>query len=918
MRWRRTPSNAKTVTIGASAPPADERETAAMNHARAVTLPPIFCAGDVLAGRFRIARFIAQGGMGEVYEAEDLELGEAVALKTIRQREGDGDAALELFRREVLLARRVTHPNVCRIFDVFRHRFEPSPGLAGPREVLFLSMELLRGDTLAERLRERGRMSTAEALPVALQMAAALDAAHQAGIVHRDFKSNNVMLIPQGDGPPRAVVTDFGLAGAHDERAQPQDESGLTMGTPAYMAPEQVEGGDVTPASDIYALGVVLYEMVTATVPFMALTAAATANMRLYNDPPSPRQRVPDLDPRWEAVILRCLERRKEQRFPTAGDAAAALRPPDGPRPARPRARLFAEIAVVTALVALAAFLLFSRRARAPLNLKTVQATSSSGLDLFPAFAPDGLRLAYASDRGGTFEIYVRDLRSGGADVALTRDGAQNVEPSWSPDGTALVYHSKDRGGLWIVPATGGTPRRLTEFGSRPAWSNDGRQVAFQAEALVDLAANAVAAMPPSTLWVVAAAGGAPRQLTAPGQPAGGHGGPQWAPDDRHLVFTASDRRVSSVWIVRVDGHGLTQLATGPTYTYDPVWASDGRRVYYSAMSASGNYGLWRIDVDAQAGRALGEPAPLTEVGFGTSRHLAVSRDGRRLAFSALRMSSNLWRVGLEPGARPRPLTSESGRNARPVYSPDGRFLAFDRWQSGTNPDVWVMAADGSGARAAVAHHAIDTVPNWTPDGRALVFVSDRLGRPAVWSAAAAGGQERLVTELQADSDWVRLSPDGRSLAFARRGSDGIVNVWRAELSGGAPRQLTFDGEFAGFPAWSPDGRLLALQLRRGEDAHVAVMPSEGGAIEQITREPGQHWPYSFSPDGRSVAYAGLHDGVWNAYRVDYRTRVEQRLTRYEKLNAYVRYPAFSPQGDALVYEYAETTGNVWILDGLN
>ncbi len=917
MRWRRTPSNAKTITIGAYTPPPDERETAALNYARAVTLPPIFCAGDVLAGRFRIVRFIAQGGMGEVYEAEDLELGERVALKTIRQSDGEGETALERFRREVLLARRVTHPNVCRIFDVFRHRFEPSPGLAGPREVLFLSMELLRGDTLAERLRQRGRMTVDEALPVATQMAAALDAAHQAGIVHRDFKSNNVMLIPQGDGAPRVVVTDFGLAGAHDERAQPQDESGLTMGTPAYMAPEQVEGGDVGPAADVYALGVVLFEMVTATVPFMAATAAATANLRLYNDAPSPRQRVPDLDPRWEAAILRCLERRQEQRFGTAGEAAAALQPPEGPPPKRSRARLLAEIALVAALVALVGFVLHTRRARAPLHLKTVQATTSAGLDLFPAFSPDGARLAYASDRGGTFEIYLRDLRSGGSDVALTSDGAQNVEPSWSPDGRSLAYHSKDKGGLWVVPAAGGTPQRLTEFGSRPAWSNDGQRIAFQTEALVDLAANAVAAMPPSTLWVVPAAGGAPSQVTTPGQPAGGHGAPEWSPDDRHLVFTASDRRVSSVWVVRPDGQGLLRLAIGPTYTYDPVWAADGRHVYYSAMSASGNYGLWRIGVDPQDGRARGEPAPLTEVGFGTSRHLAVSRDGRRLAFSALRMSSNLWRVDLRPGARPRPLTSETGRNARPVYSPDGRLLAFDRWQSGTNPDVWVMGKDGSGARVVVADRSIDTVPNWTPDGRALLFVSDRLGRPAVWSADAAGGNERLVTELEADSDWVRLSPDGRSLAFARRGTDGIVNVWRAEL-GGAARQLTFDGEFAGFPAWSPDGRALALQLRRGEDAHVAVMPSEGGEVAQITHGPGQHWPYSFSPDGRSVAYAGLHDGIWNAYRVDRDTRVQERLTRYEKLNAYVRYPAFSPRGDALVYEYAETTGNVWILEGLN
>jgi Tol biopolymer transport system component len=918
MRWRRTPSNAKTITVGDLTAPPDEHPTAAMQHAHGVTLPPTFCAGDVLAGRFRVVRFIAQGGMGEVYEAADLELGDAVALKTIHQGAGDGEQALERFRREVLLARKVTHPNVCRIFDVFRHRFAPGEVPAGGRrELAFLSMELLRGETLAERLRRRGRMSTDEALPVAEQMAAALDAAHQAGIVHRDFKSNNVMLIAQRDGAPRAVVTDFGLAGAHDEREQPQDEAGLTMGTPAYMAPEQVEADEVTPAADVYSFGVVLYEMVTATVPFMAMTAAATANLRLHSDPPSPRRHVPELDARWESVILRCLARRPAERFASAGAAAAALRPPEpAPRAPRSRVRLLGEVALVLALVALGAYAVLARRASESGPLEPLQITTSAGLDLFPAISPDGKRLAYASDRSGSFEIYVRDLAPGAADTVVTRDGAQNFHPRWSPDGRTLVYHSKDKGGLWLVPAEGGSPRRLTDFGSRPAWSPGGSRIAFQSEALVDLAANAVAAMPPSTLWVVPAEGGAPVQVTTAGSPPGGHGGPAWSPDETRLVFTASDRRASSVWSVGVDGGGLVRLATGPTYTYDPVFSRDGRSVYYSALSASGNYGMWRVGVDS-AGRARGEPLSLADLSFGTSRHLSMARDGRRIAFSALRMSSNLWRVAAEPGARPRPLTAETGRNARPVFSPDGLRLAFDRWQSGTNPDVWVMDADGAHARQVVSDRAIDTVPNWTPDGRRLVFVSDRNGRSAVWTADAGGGGERLLLDLGSDTDWVRLSPDGRSLAFARRSADGIVNVWRAALPSGTPRQLTSDPEFAGFPCWSPDGRFLAVQLKRGEDAQVAVMPAEGGRPVPITTDPGQHWPYSWSPDGRHVAFAGLHEGFWNVYRVERASGREERLTRYEKLGAYVRYPAWSPRGDALVYEYAETTGNVWLLDGL-
>lgn len=916
MRARKADSDAQTLTLGDHITP-DAHPTAAMHHVRPLALPPMFCEGDVLAERFRIVRFLAHGGMGEVYEARDLELGTTVALKTIRRGVDEGEVALERFRREVLLARSVTHPNVCRIFDVFRHRFPTQEG--GAADLLFLSMELLEGETLSERLRRAGRFEPVDALPVITQMAEALDAAHRAGVVHRDFKSNNVMLTAQEDGSLRAVVTDFGLAGRHHETDQPQDETGLTMGTPAYMAPEQVEGAEVTAAADIYGFGVVMYEMVTATVPFMALNPVATATLRLHTDPPSPRRHVPALDPRWEQVILRCLARRPEQRFASAGEAARALLPPALPFTVgrRSRRRLALELLLTVALLGTLTWALrLWMRPRAIGPLKSVQVTTSAGLDLFPALSPDGKRLIYASDRGGDFELYVRSTEPGGNDVAVTADGQQNFQPAWSPDGQLVAYHSQKRGGIWIIPLAGGSPRRLTDFGSRPSWSADGTQLAFQSEALVDLAANAVPAMPPSTLWVVAATGGKPRQVTSSGTPAGGHGGAQWSPDGRRLVFTASDRRASSVWSIGIDGRDLKMMSSVQVYGYDPIYSADAGRIYFSGLSQSGNYGLWSLDIDPANGSPRGEAQQIADLGMGSSRHLNMARDGSRIAFSALRMSSNLWRLPLL-GGEPRPLTSETGRSARPVFAPDGQRLAFDRWQSGTNPDVWTIDADGRNARQLTRDSAVDTVPNWTPDGRAVVFVSARENKAAVWSHELASGQEAFLTLLGIDTDWARLSPDGRHLAYSRRGADGVVNVWRVALDSGQPRQITFDAEFAGFPCWSPDGRWLAVQLRRGQDSQIAVMPSEGGALDPLTSGPGQHWPYSFWPDGQSVAFAGQPGDLWNIYRIDRRTRREVTLTGNRKLNAYLRYPAVSPQGDALVYEYAETNGNIWLLEGL-
>jgi len=280
-----------------------------------------FAPGASVAGRYEIVRFIAAGGMGEVYEALDRMLGTHVALKTIRPELVARPHMLERFRREILLARRVTHRNVCRIFDLGHQPAEPGPGLT------FLTMELLRGETLRERL-SRGRLGAAEALPLAAQMAEALGAAHDAGVVHRDFKSANVMLVPPGstESEPRAVVTDFGLAWAAGDELSAITHPDHLIGTPAYVAPEQVEGRAVTAAADIYALGVVLYEMVTGRLPFQGDSPLSTVLKRFREDPASPRDHVPGLGPHWEAVILRCLERDPRDRFASAREVIQALR----------------------------------------------------------------------------------------------------------------------------------------------------------------------------------------------------------------------------------------------------------------------------------------------------------------------------------------------------------------------------------------------------------------------------------------------------------------------------------------------------------------------------------------------------------------------------------------------------------------
>ncbi|MDQ1471115.1 MAG: eukaryotic-like serine/threonine-protein kinase [Bryobacterales bacterium] len=300
-----------------------------------------FMPGELLADRFRLIRFINKGGMGEVYEAEDLELHERVALKTLRPDVHTTEGTLRRFKQEIQLSRKITHPNVCRVFDIAIHD-DLNRGMRV--RYLILVMELLDGENLSERLARKGPMGTQEALPIIEQIVHALGAAHEAGIIHRDFKSANVMLtrVPCS-GEVRAVVTDFGLAQSVEGDDISLYGSTVQFGTPAYMAPEQLEGGKTTTAADIYALGVVMYEMVTGKQVFTGTNALAAGIKKLTQNAPSPRTHVPDLDCRWEATILQCLKRDMHDRPATVRDVLMQLRTySDPPRPQRWRAILAA------------------------------------------------------------------------------------------------------------------------------------------------------------------------------------------------------------------------------------------------------------------------------------------------------------------------------------------------------------------------------------------------------------------------------------------------------------------------------------------------------------------------------------------------------------------------------------------------
>jgi Tol biopolymer transport system component/DNA-binding winged helix-turn-helix (wHTH) protein len=547
---------------------------------------------------------------------------------------------------------------------------------------------------------------------------------------------------------------------------------------------------------------------------------------------------------------------------------------------------------------------------------RLAQLTTWAGLDIYPSLSPDGSSIAYSSDHNGNFEIYVRQLASGGQEIQITSDGGQNTEPAWSPDGQYIAYHSRSNGGIWIVPSLGGSARRLTEFGSKPAWSHDGSMIVFQSESSSDLNGSAFGALPPSTIWTIPSRGGEAKQITRMGTPPGGHGSPTWSPDGRRIVFLASDTSQTAIWSVSAAGNDLKPLTTDQLY-FDPVYAPDGEAVYCVGISKN-VYGLWRIQV-SQTGERSGDPQEVQGAGTQPIRNLSISANGKKIAYSARSLTSDIWSVPLSPATSeaisdPLPLLQDrSARKTNPSISPDGKRIALGVWRVGVPGSVLLMDADGRNQTQVATTNSTKSLPHWLSNDE-VTFVTYK-ERDALLSAInLKTGVERQLATLAPDIDFSRVSPDGKQLAY-NSSKSGTINVWKIGIENGRPMQLTFDQELAGWPSWSPDGKLIAFELKRGDDTHIAIIPSDGGEIRQLTFEHGQSWPHSWSPDGEHIAFAGFRNGIWNIYWVSVKDGSIKQLTRFNKLNSYVRYPEWSPTGNQIVFEYAEMTGNIWMME---
>ncbi|HUQ95188.1 MAG TPA: winged helix-turn-helix domain-containing protein [Bryobacteraceae bacterium] len=543
-----------------------------------------------------------------------------------------------------------------------------------------------------------------------------------------------------------------------------------------------------------------------------------------------------------------------------------------------------------------------------PPVLKPVQFTTAGGLDLHPSFSPDGSNLTYASDKSGNFEIYVMQVVPGGREIQLTKDGQENLQPAWSPDGSSIAYTSVKNRGIFVIPALGGMPRRVTDMGSQPAWFPDGKQIAFRDEGVSSAAFPEVAPGTQSTVWTVPAQGGTPKQITHPGAPEGRHSNPQISPDGRRLGFLSFEfMRLGGIRELDLWTGELSSVNTAPALAISFVYGPDGGTMFFLGMTDKDTSGLYQL----VKGRP---PELLMRVDFTHIRDLTLTSRGNRAGYSASAMASNLWQVSPKTGET-RQVTHESAyRFTQSVFSPDGTRLAYLMRLRGLTGDLYISDANGGNATQVTRNPAWNYLVSWMPDGKSIVYQAQRDGESGLFQFSLQDGSEKKFARIDNKVGISRLSPDGKELVYQQR--DGTVDtIWKMEIASGKKTQLTFPSHSISYPCWSADGKWIAAESRQGADSHLVVLSAKGGAVRQLTNRPGHAWVFSWSPDGREIAVAGFWDAVWNVYAVNFETGDARKLTENKLFRTFMRYPSWSPKGDPIVFERNETKGNIFLAD---
>ncbi|MEX2264218.1 MAG: protein kinase [Bryobacteraceae bacterium] len=775
---------------------------------------------------YRIVEELGRGGMGVVYHAIDTRLDRSVALKFLPALRVGNSERKQRFVHEARAASSLNHPNIVTIHD-----FEEIDGAT------YIVMEYVRGKTLRERIRN-GDLHFSEALPLAVQIADAVATAHAAGIVHRDLKPVNIMVTDRG----LAKLLDFGLAKLTEGSILPAafgaslTTEGVIIGTFDYMSPEQAQGKKVDGRSDIFSFGVVLYETFTGRHPFTAESNVGVLGGILEREPKPASELVPSMPREIDDILARCLRKNPDERVQRMDEVKAALeelqlRSQTGqwqPAPARravPWKRFAAGL-----VIAIAAFWGWWWRSASQREVARpsllVRLTSDPGLTAFPALSADGRMICYASDRSGegNLDLWVQQV-GGGAAIRITSGEADDSEPDFSPDGSRIAFRSeREGGGVYVVPALGGSPQLIVPGGRGPRFSPDGKSILYWTG---ELGSGLVVGS--ARTFMVPAEGGRPQPVR-----------PEFA-----LALSA-------------------------------LWMPDGKRVLF----------LGRLDAKLPAAQTLdwwiaplegGSPTPTQSLALFRSKNLAprpgsaaiapdaLSREGDRILFSARRGdTTNLWQIPISPETgrlegEPSHLTSGTGDEVHPATAPG---IAVFSSQS-VDVNIWSLPADANSGKATgtlqplTSSLSFQGYPSISSDGGKMTFISAISGNWDVWLRDVATGTETALTQTPARELMPKISGDGERIAYWQWDTQTNPAAYTVSAQGGMAEKFC---EPCGPPTHiSTDGsKVLTESFNTTPNALLLADLAAGKHVRLIEASDWRNKiPYAgrFSPDGKWIVF---------------------------------------------------------------
>jgi len=865
---------------------------------------------------YKILEKLGGGGMGVVYKAQDEKLDRFAALKFLPPHLSADEEIKQRFIAEAKAASALDHTNICTVYEIDET----------DDDQMFIAMAFYDGETLKKKI-ELEPPTLLKSIKIAIQIAEGLSRAHAQGIIHRDIKPANIMVTSEG----LIKILDFGLAKIADANIT---KTGWTLGTAAYMSPEQARADHVDNRSDIWSLGVILYVMVTGQSPFKGEKAETVIFSILNDKPKSPVSIKGDIPPKLGIIIERCLEKDRENRFSDMSELVDALNSVlleisglesshsslvASPLSKQKRTKMsyIWAVAIVVAIIVVTYFLVHlykDSRMRGQMKIgRATQLTHSPGLEIDAVISPDGTMIAYAAGVEGEMDIYIRQI-SGGRAIPLTSDFPGNHRwPKWSPDGKQIAFQSS--GNIFIIPALGGPPRLKVRGVTNPsiAWSPGGKTLAYVSSNRIHiqsldgssstelleaydphslnfspdgaflvyvsgnpnfLIGNIIGNIAPSSLWIIPSAGGEPVRIRDDTHM---NMSPLWTPDGKHLLFTSDQDGSRDIFLQSLSTSAAPigppeRLSTGlDAHTID--LSKDGTFLVYSKFNQKRN--IWFVKIPETEPVGAADALPVT-VGNQVIEGLHVSQDGEWIMFdSNLSGNQDIYKMPVA-GGDPVQLTTHSSNDYYPVLSPDGTEVAFYSLRNG-NRDVFVMSLEGGSLQQVTFHTADDIEPDWSSDGNQIVFFSYRTGQSEIF----------IVSRAENNSKW------------------------------GAPRQITFEG--GQHAKWSPDGRFityvsfgkLILYSIEQETLRVLFFSDD---LEKIPQPMYLDW----SLDSQSIFYKG-YSPDWRSsfWSIPISGGTPKSIARFVDPSRSSNRSEFTSDGRRLFFTLTEKESDIWQLEFL-